>query len=86
MTESWQSVIEKLEAKQKSLPPGDPRILDIASVIQSIEADALGGNYGHARFFMTDPNAKKSTLQGIRRLVIEFVPEMKGKRITNPKV
>ena len=76
--ENWESIIEKLKIKQKTLQPGDNDIMGIESVIQSIEADALGGNFGHARYFLIDQQAKREVISDIRRLVIRYIPEIKN--------
>lgn len=79
MVEDWRSIIKQLEATQKTFPPGDPEILNVASIIQSIEADALGGNLGHAQYFLHHPEDKASALAGIRKLIAKYLPQQGGK-------
>jgi hypothetical protein len=75
MVEDWQSIIKQLEAKQKSFKPGDLEILNVASLIQSIEGDLLGGNFGHAEFFQENPEVRERHLTHIRELISRYIPE-----------
>ncbi len=75
MNEDWPLIIEKLKGEQEKLAPGDIGILDIEAVIQGIKADALEGNYGHAKYFANTPGAKEGALDIIRDKVREILPE-----------
>jgi len=66
MASEWEALIERLKEKQASLPPGYKDILDISGIIQAILADPLGGNRGHALYFLRKPNEKEDTLAKIR--------------------
>lgn len=74
--DQWQEIRSKLEAKQKQLSPGDTDIMDIANVIQLIDADAFGNNYGHVKYFQQHPADKATHLEDIVNQVTHYLPEL----------
>lgn len=69
----WQRIVGQLEARQGELQPGDPRILDIASVIQEIHASVFCENQGHAQYLLEHPKDKKSLERSLRSHAREFL-------------
>jgi hypothetical protein len=74
MHEDWNSIIRQLEAIQKTCDPGDLTILDIAATIQTIQAEALGGNQGHAQFFLRNPVEKDQAFARLHEMISKFIP------------
>ena len=69
----WAGLIEKLQAREKELKPGDCNILDIEAAIQDIKAYVFGGDTGHAVLLLNNPKERKSLERGIRGNVRELL-------------
>ena len=75
MTSEWGILIGRLKEKQSILPPGHNDILNIAGVIQAILSDPLGGNYGHAQYFLKNPDEGKEVFAEIRLSAAKLLGE-----------
>ena len=69
----WQEIVEQLHVKQKSLQPGDPRILDIECIVQEIHASVFNENEGHAQYLLAHPQDRKSLERSLRGHAKEFL-------------
>ncbi|HJZ05232.1 hypothetical protein A2634_00485 [Candidatus Amesbacteria bacterium RIFCSPHIGHO2_01_FULL_48_32] len=75
MASEWETLIERLREKQASLPPGHKDLLDISGIIQAILAEPLGGNRGHALYFLRNPDEKENVLANIRASASKLLGE-----------
>lgn len=75
----WNDIIQQLKLKQKSLEPGDYTIMNIEGVIQTIKSDFLGGNQGHAIYFLENPNVFKEHTKLFLETLKKLAPEIESK-------